>query len=112
MTKLTVSPAPPRDRPLLCLCAGLKPGYRLKRVSASCLEIHICWVIELKLVWQSEFRLVGLRVGVRFATANDPKLSDRGVRRGTCLVGGKAAVEAGAVTHGAVRCSAWLGDVG
>ena len=42
-------------------------------------------------------------------TPNDPKLSDRGVRRGTCMVGGKAAVEAGAVTHGAVRCSAWLG---
>ena len=41
---------------------------------------------------------------------NDPKLSDRGVRRGTCTVGGKAAAEAGAVTHGAVRCSAWLGD--
>ena len=46
----------------------------------------------------------------RVATPNDPKLSDRGVRRGTCMVGGKAAVEAGAVTHGAVRCSAWLGD--
>src|SRR5438067_4812524 len=44
-------------------------------------------------------------------TPNDPKLSDRGVRRGTCTVGGKAAVEAGAVTHGAVRCSAWLGPV-
>ncbi len=42
---------------------------------------------------------------------NDLKLSDRGVRRGTCMAGGKAAVEAGAVTHGAVRCSAWLGDV-
>jgi len=28
------------------------------------------------------------------------------------MVGGKAAAEAGAVTHGAVRCSAWLGDVG
>ncbi len=42
----------------------------------------------------------------------DPKLSDGGVRRGTCMVGGKVAVEAGAVTHGAVRCSAWLGDVG
>ena len=40
---------------------------------------------------------------------NDPKLSDRGARRGTCTVGGKAAVEAGAVTCGAVRCSAWLG---
>ena len=46
------------------------------------------------------------------ATPNDPKLSDRGVRRGTCTVGGKAAVEAGAVTHGAVRCSAWLGVSG
>ena len=43
-------------------------------------------------------------------TPNDPKLSDRGVRRGTCMAGGKAAAEAGAVTHGAVRCSAWLGD--
>jgi len=37
---------------------------------------------------------------------NDLKLSDSGVRRGTCMVGGKAAAEAGAVTHGAVRCSA------
>jgi len=26
------------------------------------------------------------------------------------MVGGKAAVEAGAVTHGAVRCSAWLNE--
>ena len=43
---------------------------------------------------------------------NDPKLSDRGVRRGTCTAGGKAAAEAGAVTHGAVRCSAWLGVAG
>ena len=41
-------------------------------------------------------------------TPNDPKPSDRGVRRGTCMVGEKAAVEAGAVTHGAVRCSALL----
>ena len=46
------------------------------------------------------------------ATSNDPKLSDRGVRRGTCMVGGKAAAEAGAVTHGAVRCSAWLAVIG
>ena len=45
----------------------------------------------------------------RVKTPNDPKLSDGGVRRGTCMVGGKAAAEAGAVTHGAVRCSAWLG---
>ncbi len=45
-------------------------------------------------------------------TPNDLKLSDSGVRRGTCIVGGKAAAEAGAVTHGAVRCSAWLGAVG
>ena len=42
-------------------------------------------------------------------TANDPKLSDGGVRRGPCMAGGKAAAEAGAVTHGAVRWSAWLG---
>jgi len=42
---------------------------------------------------------------------NDPKLSDRGGRRGTCMVGGKAAAEAGAVTPGAVRCSAWLGVI-
>ena len=28
------------------------------------------------------------------------------------MVCGKAAVEAGAVTHGAVRCSAWLGVAG
>jgi hypothetical protein len=40
-----------------------------------------------------------------------PKLSDRGVRRGTCTAGGKVAVEAVAVTHGGVRCSAWLGLV-
>ena len=46
---------------------------------------------------------------LRGVAPNDPKLSDSGVRRGTCMVGGKAAVEAGAVTHGAVRCSAWLG---
>ena len=48
-------------------------------------------------------------VDMHAAMPNDPKLSDRGVRRGTCMAGGKAAVEAGAVTHGAVRCSAWLG---
>src|SRR5206468_4123540 len=46
------------------------------------------------------------------ANPNDPKLSDREVRRGTCMAGGKAAAEAGAVTHGAVRCSAWLGVAG
>ena len=42
-------------------------------------------------------------------TPNDPKLSDRGVRRGTCMAGGKAAAEAATVTHGAVLWSAWLG---
>ena len=42
-------------------------------------------------------------------TPNDPKLSDGGGWRGPCLVGGKAAAEARAVTAGAVRCSAWLG---
>ena len=47
--------------------------------------------------------------GTRVASPNDLKLSDREVRRGTCMAGGKTAVEAGAVTHGAVRCSAWLG---
>ncbi len=40
---------------------------------------------------------------------NDPKLSDCGGRRGSCAVGLRGA---GAVTPGAVRCSAWLGDVG
>ena len=45
-------------------------------------------------------------------TPNDPKLSDRGVRRGTCTAGGKAAAEAGAVTHGAVRCIQWFGVSG
>jgi hypothetical protein len=32
------------------------------------------------------------------------------VRRCTCMAGGKVVVEARAVTPGAVRCSAWLGD--
>ena len=41
---------------------------------------------------------------------NDPKLSDGGGWRGPCMAGGKAAAEARAVTAGAVRCSAWLGD--
>jgi hypothetical protein len=39
---------------------------------------------------------------------NDPKLSDTPERRGTCVAGGKVAVEAGAVTRRRVRCSAWL----
>ncbi len=34
---------------------------------------------------------------------NDPKLSDGGGWRGPCMVGGKAAAEARAVTAGAVR---------
>ena len=59
---------------------------------------------------KSRFKNIGSREGEE--TPNDPKLSDSGVRRGTCAEGGKAAVEAGAVKHGAVRCSAWLGDVG
>ena len=46
--------------------------------------------------------------GRREETPNDPKPSNRGVRRGTCMVGEKAAMEAGAVMHGAVRCSALL----
>ena len=43
---------------------------------------------------------------------NDPKLSDGGGWRGPCMVGGKAAAEARAVTAVAVRCSAWLGVAG
>ena len=52
-------------------------------------------------------------------TPNDPKLSDCGARRAGC---GKAAGAgwaqaagwraAASVTRGAVRCSAWFGDVG
>jgi hypothetical protein len=41
--------------------------------------------------------------------ANEPKLRDGGGRRRTCTAGGKVVVEAGGVTHGAVRYSAWLG---
>jgi len=58
----------------------------------------------------SELVMEGYVLGRGARTPNDPKLSDSGVRRGTCMVGGKAAVEAGAVTHGAVRCSAWLNE--
>jgi hypothetical protein len=46
---------------------------------------------------------------LRADAPNDPKLRDSGVRRGSCVVGGKAAAEAATVTHGAVLCSAWLG---
>ena len=60
------------------------------------------------MAWESALNH-GSVLGINAATPNDPKLSDSGVRRGTFMVGGKAA-EAGAVTHGAVRCSAWLGD--
>ena len=45
----------------------------------------------------------------RVATPNDPKLSDRGARRGGCTVAERRRPEAAAVTCGAVRCSAWLG---
>jgi len=51
-------------------------------------------------------------VFVSVSDANDRKLSDTPERRGTCVAGGKAAVEAGAVTRRRVRCSAWLGDIG
>ena len=47
--------------------------------------------------------------GVLVAPSIDLKLRDSGVRRGSCVVGGKAAAEAATVTHGAVLCSAWLG---
>ena len=33
--------------------------------------------------------------GLILVSANDPKLSDGGARRGACMVGGKAAAEAG-----------------
>ena len=46
---------------------------------------------------------------MRVATPNDPKLSDCGGRRGSCAAGLRGA---GAVTPGAVRCSAWLGVSG
>ena len=41
---------------------------------------------------------------------NDPEISDCGARRGGCMVGGKTAVEAAAVTREAVRCISWIGD--
>ena len=40
VTGLLTRSALSRDIPQLCLCAGLKPGNRLKRVSASCLDEH------------------------------------------------------------------------
>jgi hypothetical protein len=39
----------------------------------------------------------------REESPNDRKLSDTPERRGTCMVGGKAVVEAGAVTRRRVR---------
>jgi hypothetical protein len=44
----------------------------------------------------------------RFYRDPNGSASEIRMRRGTCVVGGKAAAEA-AVTHGAVRCIAWLG---
>ena len=40
---------------------------------------------------------------------NDPKLSDGRGGHDACMVGGKAAAEAGGMTNPPVRCSAWLG---
>ena len=45
----------------------------------------------------------------RVATPNDPKLSDGGGWRDGCAGEGGGAAS---VTAAAVRCSAWLGDVG
>ncbi len=42
----------------------------------------------------------GSVLGINSATPNDIKLSDRGVPRVTCVVGGKAAVDASPVKHG------------
>ena len=61
--------------------------------------------------FRCENRMVRFRV-MRAKSPNDPKLSDRRSGRGTCMAGGKAAVEAGAVTAEPVRCSAWLGVAG
>ena len=44
-------------------------------------------------------------------TPNDLKLSDWPARRGPCAVGERRRPEAGAVTRGPVRCSAWLGVI-
>ena len=49
-----------------------------------------------------------VRYRMRVATPGENKISDGGGRRGTFMVGGKAAAEADVVTPGAVRC-AWLG---
>ena len=58
----------------------------------------------------AEWAVFGCHLWAGVTWANDPKLSDTPERRGTCAVGGRAAVEAGAVTRRRVRCSAWLGD--
>ena len=84
-----------------CLTNSHDPTATNTVAHAPMIAAMIGSVIVLSWAW------VQIALGVR---SNDPKLSDRGVRRGTCMAGGKAAVEAGAVTHGAVRCSAWLGD--
>ena len=50
---------------------------------------------------------------IQVKTPNDLKLSDGRGWRGPCMAGGEGdGQEAGAVTHGAVRCSAWLGHYG
>ena len=83
-----------------------KPGDHIGVRKCKCDER----LIVSRIVWLGSLGMECLAFvhGRDVATPNDPKLSDRGVRRGTCMVGGKAAAEAGAVTHGAVRCSAWL----
>src|SRR4051812_13773985 len=59
-----------------------------------CLDCELCWLPESH--------------NAR-ATANDPKLSDRGARRDGCAGEGGGAA---GVTRGTVRCSAWLGVPG
>ena len=67
VTGLQTRPAPWRDIPPPCLCAGLKPGNRLKRVFASCHLVKVCdlvlLIFELKLASVIGRSLVGLRVG-------------------------------------------------
>ena len=41
----------------------------------------------------------------RSPSSIDPKLSDCGGRRGSCMAGARRRPEAATVTHGAVRCS-------
>ena len=66
------------------------------------------WKMESVIKLETSFRKNAGQKGRVRATANDPKLSDCGGWRDSCAAGLRGA---GAVTPGAVRCSAWLGAV-